>query len=62
MTPKQQVLKRWPDAYCEKSALGTGWYVWREANDAPLGRGYTAREAWADAARSLRTAERSSKT
>ena len=53
-TAKAKVLKKYPDAYAEKSAFGAGWYVWRDAHDAPLGRGYAAKSAWADAAKNLR--------
>ena len=55
LTPKQRVLKKCPDAYAERSAFTVDfWYVWRDVNDAVLGQGYSALEAWADAARRLK--------
>ncbi len=53
-TAKAKVRRRFKDAYSEKSAFLDGWYVWRESHDAPLGRGYSAAGAWADAARKLK--------
>lgn len=55
MTPKQRVLKKYPDAYAQRSTFGTGvWFIWRDAHDAWLGSDYGPKLAWADAAKRLR--------
>ena len=49
LTPKQQVLKKWPNAIIAWDSYGT--YI--EVPRVDLGSGKTVAAAWADAARRL---------
>lgn len=58
LTPKQRVLKKYPDARLERSTGGVvyqPWFLWRNRSDRQLtadliGCGETQAEAWKDAA------------
>lgn len=57
-TPKQRVLRKWPEAVCRSWYINSAFRVWRDElescrSNRGLGVGSTARQAWADAARNL---------
>lgn len=55
MTPKQQVLQRYPKAYCEAIAGGPVYVIWLPGarSDVAAGGGLSPRAAWADAAKKV---------
>ena len=59
LTPKQRVLRKWPEAVCKAWIPGASPYrVWRDElescrSNRGLGVGSSAKQAWADAARRL---------
>ena len=63
MTPKQRVLSvHSSGAFVIGPPLRNDFSVYASGTGRWLGNGSTRRKAWADAAKRLRTAERSSKT
>lgn len=58
LTDRQRVLRRYPKAWCWRLRPGSmcaqPWFVDKDDDSAALGAGATAKEAWADAARTLK--------
>lgn len=58
LTAKQQVLKRYPDAYAKQGSLSGDWYVYAPKRHWPIigisgGDKSSASKAWQNAAESL---------
>ena len=66
MTPRQLVLRKFPKAECWWNCMEFDWIIWTgpamTQTSRSLGTGVTKSEAWANAAKSIRSAERSGKT
>jgi len=60
MTPRQSVLKQYPKAVCWWNCMEFDWIIWNGPAMNPtsrsLGSGVTKSEAWANAAKGIRTA------
>ena len=52
LTPKQRVMKKYPQSFAQEGLISGNWYVYRKANrDRILGAGPTANSAWNEAAK-----------